>query len=107
MVSAQTVERKGEITKPELIFSDDPTEKLNEARFEQTRKRTKFIYAGNYLCYFVPGDEVIKVFSLQDGKESSIQLSKYFDGATDIGMSVEAGQPYSQVRYGRVTRVDW
>ena len=70
------MERKGETTKPELIISDDPNEKLNEARFEQTRKRTKFVYAGNYLCYYVPGDDEIKVFSLQDGKESSIQLSK-------------------------------
>ena len=73
------MERNGQTTKPDLILSGDPKEKLNEVRFEQVRKGTKFIFAGNYLCYYTPEDDEIKALCLEDRKEKTIQMSKYFD----------------------------
>ena len=76
---------------PSLVLSSDPNLKLNEARFECLGKRTKFIYAGNYLCYYTPGDEEIKVFCLLDSKVKTIHLSKYFESPNDVGVSIDAG----------------
>ena len=74
-------------------------------KFQSIKRGTKFIFAGNYLCYHLTGDDEINVFSLSDGKERQIRLSAHFDNIGEFGISLESISPYSLLSQGRLTRV--
>lgn len=75
-------------------------------KFQSVKRGTKFLFAGNYLCYHLTGDDEINVFSLLDARERQIRLSAHFDNIGEFGISLESISPYSQVCQGRLTRVN-